>query len=120
MRMKLRKATATILIISAALWLTIGILGLLFGLSFKSSLSTGEGIGFLFAAIFIVLFEVIGFFASALAALFALFDVLALIALAKARKVGWLVGTGILCLLFGSPIAGVMMCVIAHNEKPRD
>lgn len=115
--MELRKATAAALISSSAIWLTVGVLGLAFGLEFRSALSAGEGIGFLFAAIFIALFEAIGFMAAILALAFSLADIAALVALAKARRPGWLACTGALCIALGSPIAGAMLCIVAHKEK---
>lgn len=116
--MKLRKATAAILISSLIIWLIIAILGFAFGFSFHRSMKSGEGLGFLFVAIFLALFEVIGFGASILALAFALMDIFALIALAKGGR-GWVICTGVMALLLGSPVAGICMLCIAHKEKPR-
>lgn len=117
--MKLRKAAAAILMAGAIIWLTLAALGLAFGLSMRSSLQSGEGIGFIFAALFLALFEVIGFGAAVLALIFAVVAVVALIVLAKARGRGALIAIGVISLLLGSPIGGALILAVAHQEKPQ-
>lgn len=114
--MKLRKSCAAILIASAIIWAIVCVLGVAFGLGMRSSLKSGEGIGFIFAAIFLVLFESIGWGVSVLSAVFLLADILALCLLPKAKR-GGIAALGVMTLLLGSPIAGITLFVLHGAER---
>lgn len=112
---KLRKACATSLIASATIWLTVSLLAFGFGLETHSALGNGEGIGFIFAAIFLALFSVLGIGVGIISLVFFAVDVICLIALTRIGENGrkGIIAIGVVSLLLGSPISGIMLLICA-------
>ena len=114
----MKKATLVILIISAAIWLAVGIYGLVMYAEMQQAMQEGSesnNVGFIFAAIFIALFQVLGAALAVLALIFALVAGAAIPVLLLAKKRGALIAMGVVTLILGSPVAGILMLVSARK-----
>lgn len=118
----MKKAAIILYSVGIAIWLTILIFGIVFGFSSQQGIdqggeqvdSGGEAIGFVFAAFFLALFSVMGYGAAIISGLFLAFCVFGIIVLAKSKKKGLVVLSGVLGL-FGSLPAGIITLVYSKS-----
>ena len=117
----MKKAIIVIDILTALFWLTVIILGIVLGFSGNNAMNEPhegtEAVGFVFAAIFIALFSVVGYGAAIFAGVGLLFCIISIIIICNTNKKGTLITLGVFSLIIVNIVGGILTLIYSKNKE---
>lgn len=115
----MKKAIVIIDILTAIFWLAVIVIGLILGFSGDKAMAEphegAEAVGFIFAALFIALFSVVGYGAAIFAAVGFLACILSIIIVCNQPRKGTVIGLGICSLIIVNIVGGILMLVYSKD-----